>query len=692
MIRKYKFGDPYPTDAIVKEVDLSNEKFPYFIKNMDKEVLELTYKMNKTDVVYGLGENMHGINKRGFHYTSFCTDEPIHAEDKVSLYAAHNFLLIEGEMNFGIFIDCPQKVEYDIGYTSFSILKITVKPVDSYIYIIEETVLNQIVKAFRELIGESYIPPKWAFGFQQSRWGYQNEEDIRTVAKKYRERKLPIDAIYLDIDYMENFKDFTMDKKKFPDFEQLVKDMKKENIRLVPIIDAGVKIEEGYSIYEEGVENKYFCTDINGEPFIGAVWPGRVHFPDFLNSKARKWFGLQYKVLLEKGIEGFWNDMNEPAIFYSEKGIKKAFDIIEKYKGKDLAIYDFFDLKDSILNVSNSIEDYKAIYHNVEGNRISHYLLHNLYGYHMTRGASEAFDILEKEKRILLFSRASSIGMHRYGGIWTGDNSSWWQHLLLNIKMMPSLNMCGFLYTGADTGGFGGHVTYDLMVRWIQFSIFTPLFRNHAALGTRDQELYQFEETNVFKQLLDFRYRFIPFLYSSFIFASKKADMLFKPLHFIYDADERSKTVEDQLILADTVMIAPIYEQNAMGRYIYLPEEMLCVRINKEGNWEYVVVDKGHTYMHLELEEFVFFIRKNQFVYFVNPAESVDDLNEDILTIIGYAKDVEEMECKVYKDDGYTKAINIENAYTISVKKRRKEWFAESTNKNISFEGVHIFS
>jgi alpha-glucosidase len=691
MVKKYSIGKPFPTEAVVKKVDNAEERLPYFVKTKDGEKLKLTYVMEHETIVYGLGENTHGINKRGFHYESFCADDPSHTEDKKSLYAAHNFLVVDDSNKFGIFVDCPQKVYFDVGYTDHSVLEIVLEKEDSEIYIIEEETLDCIVSIFRDLIGQSYIPPKWAFGYQQSRWGYNNEEDIRKVAKKYREKNLPIDAIYLDIDYMERFKDFTVDKEAFPDLEQLAKDMKEENIHLVPIIDAGVKIEEGYETYEEGIENNYFVTDKDGNPFVAAVWPGAVHFPDFFNPEARAWFGEKYKFLLDQGIEGFWNDMNEPAIFYSKDGIEKAFDKIEEYKGKDLGIYEFFGLKDAVLNISNSEEDYKAMYHNIDGEQVCHYGLHNIYGYNMTRGAAEAFDKLE-DKRILLFSRASSIGMHRYGGIWTGDNASWWSHLLLNIKMMPSLNMCGFLYTGADTGGFGAHTTYDLLVRWMQFSIFTPLLRNHAALGTREQELYQFEDTKAFKNTLEFRYSFIPYLYSAYIHAAKESNMMFKPLSFVYENDDRAKTVEDQLIFSDAMMITPVHEQNAKGRYIYLPEEMLCVRINKEGIKQYAVIEKGHTYIQLDLEEFAFFIRKNHFIYLAKPANSVEEIDETVFDLIGYAGDEKEMACQVYADDGYKKDISIEESYTINLEKKRKDWKATCSNSEIKFDNIHIYS
>ena len=322
-----------------------------------------------------------------------------------------------------------------------------------YLYILEGDSLRQMVREFRQIIGRSYIPPKWGFGYGQSRWGYENEDDIRQVVKRHRDNGVPLDSVYMDIDYMERFKDFTVDEEKFPKFPRFVEEMRAQNIHLVPIIDAGVKIEKGYSVYEEGVENGYFCKKEDGSEFVGGVWPGRCHFPDMLNDDARKWFGRKYKLLLDQGIDGFWNDMNEPALFYGEDYVTKAFEKLDEYRKQELNLHTFFGMKNLVLGLSNRKEDYESFYHEYKGERIRHDKVHNLYGYYMTRSAGEAFDELEPDKRILMFSRASYVGMHRYGGVWTGDNSSWWSHILMNLQMLPGLNMCGFLYTGADLGG-----------------------------------------------------------------------------------------------------------------------------------------------------------------------------------------------------------------------------------------------
>lgn len=314
MIKKYVYGNPFFTDAVVKDIEKSEDKLPYF----DVKDGVFTYALSEDDIVYGLGEQIRGINKRGWQYVSWNYDNPNHHEDTRSLYGSHNFIIICGKQTFGAFFDYAGRMEFDIGYTKRSLMQIKPEKNDIAVYIITGENEKDIVKQFRQLIGRSYIPPFWAFGYGQSRWGYRNEQDIRTVAEKYKEAGVPLDSIYLDIDYMERYKDFTVDKERFTDLKKLSDDMKLQGIHLVPIIDAGVKIEDGYDVYEEGVKNNYFCKNAEGKDFVGAVWPGRVHFPDFLQPEARDWFGRKYAALTDLGIEGFWNDMNEPAIFYTE--------------------------------------------------------------------------------------------------------------------------------------------------------------------------------------------------------------------------------------------------------------------------------------------------------------------------------------------------------------------------------------
>lgn len=661
MITLHRFGNPFQTDSVVEKLTPVEADFSIGQLQVSPDSISFTYTMNDTDVIYGLGEANRGINKRGYIYVSNATDDPNHTEEKVSLYGAHNFIIIDGAKKVGLFFDYPGTITYDIGYTTSNLLSISCGDANLDIYEITGETAYDIVKEFRSIIGQSYIPPKFAFGYGQSRWGYKCQADIEKVVDGYQKLGIPLDMVYMDIDYMQDYKDFTVNPQRFPDFADFVKRMQEKHIHLVPIIDAGVKVEPGYDVYEEGVANNYFCKMEDGSDFLAAVWPGWTHFPDVLNPKARAWFGEKYKVFTDLGIDGFWNDMCEPAIFYSKAGVDGVKKAIDDYVSKsnqnsesgslsfakregEISESDILntaqeipgEVREKLGRLQNAPTDYQSFYHNVDGQMIRHDKVHNLYGYNMTRAASEAFEKIAPGKEFLMFSRSSFIGAHRYGGIWMGDNQSWWSHLLLNIKMLPSLNMCGFLYVGADLGGFGSHTTRDLLLRWLALGVFTPLMRNHSALGTREQECYQFENPEDFKAVISVRYRLIPYLYDTFVRSAKENDMMFKPMAFVYPEDSFCRSIEDQLMLGDELMIAPVYTQNAIGRYVYLPEEMMFVKFLPDGSYTRQILDPGHHFIEVALNEVPLFIRKGKNIPLAKPACSVAELDEQDLEHVGY--------------------------------------------------------
>lgn len=674
LINKYIFGNPLDTGAVVGKAKTGSSLKYFQVLQQNGEIV-LNADLCQNDIVYGLGENVRGINKRGWKYVSFCADDPNHVENKESLYGAHNFIIVSNnKRKYGVFVDCPSKITFDIGYTHLDKLSIAIHSEDAALYIIEADTEVEIVKEMRKLTGKSYIAPFWAFGYQQSRWSYMNEDEVRSVVDGYRSNGMPIDAVYLDIDYMDNYKDFTVSEEKFPQFKSFADEMKARDIHLVPIIDAGVKIEKGYDIYEEGVKNNYFCKNAEGEDYVSAVWPGLTHFPDFFNADASKWFGSKYKVLTDMGIEGFWNDMNEPAIFYSKKKLEEAWAKIFEYKDKNLDINSFFEFRDLFSN----LVDYSEFYHNINGKQVCHEKVHNLYGFYMTRSASQAFDEIRPNKRTLMYSRSSYIGMHRYGGIWTGDNQSWWSHLLLSIKQMPSLNMCGFMYIGSDIGGFGANATEDLVLRWTAFGVFTPLMRNHAALGTRLQECYRFDNKDMFRNVLQVRYRLVPYLYSEYMKACLEDGMMFRPVAFDYNDDEFASQAEDQLMVGDSIMIAPVYQQNAKGRYVYLPEDMLFVKLSGENVIVKEEMKKGHHYIEVAMDEVPLFIKKGAVLPLCKPALSTEKLDLNSLQLIAYGDNAK---FNLYTDDGISKSYS--KALTeITVEKGT----ANSENKQLSLE------
>ena len=648
-------GDPYPTGALVYDRDSSEDLDPGEPLPMKVEIsnqrVTITKQLDKDDRVWGLGQNTGGLDKRGGVYRSFCTDVPHHLPRAKSLYGAHNFLLIGTREPVGLFVDVAAPVRFDVGHTDHGMLEVTVESSDADMYFFHEGTVRELALVFRSLMGSGYVPPLWAFGYHQSRWGYQTRNEVEKIASVFKEKEIPCDAIYLDIDYMDGYKVFTVNEEAFPGFAALVQKLAEEGIQLVPIVDAGVKIEPGYALYDEGLAQNHFCTDESGEPFVAAVWPGKVHFPDFMNPETRDWFGGWYQHLLDMGIEGFWNDMNEPAVFYTPHRLKAMVQLAEESQGKNMGITEFFHLMDTVKSLSNHPDDFKLFFHRSDHGRINHHQVHNLYGHLMTKAASESIDRIMCGKRTLLLTRASTVGTGRYAGIWTGDNHSWWEHILLNLQMLPAVNQCGILFVGADTGGFSGDATGQLLIRWSQLSLFTPLFRNHSALGTRPQEPFAFEEstTHTMRNLIQLRYSLIPYLYGEYIKATQRKGLVFQPLFFEY-ADEAAEQVEDQLLVGESLMISPVYRENARSRTVYVPETMLLWRAFDSVIRRLSVWQPGIHSVTVQLEEALIWIRKDRLLVLTEPAINTARMRFNHLRVLGFVD--QEAVYEYYEDDG----------------------------------------
>ena len=654
MIQRFSFGHPFPTQSVVLSLPAESGPVPFLTP--DDSGWQLT--LSEQAAVYGLGEMPRGINKRGWHYITNNTDESRHSEDKLSFYGAHNFLLVrDGSTCFGLFVDFPGKVYYDIGYTRHDLFSFHTETPDYDLYLLSGGNENAICKEFRTLIGRSYIPPKWAFGLAQSRWGYKTEEDVREVARQYKEHDLPLDMICMDIEYMQDYADFTVNKERFPDLTKLSADLKAQGIRLVPIIDAGVRVDPNDSTCTEGLEKGYFCKKADGTPFVAAVWPGKAYFADFLRPEVREWFGHKYKALTDCGIEGFWNDMNEPSLFYSPERLRAFLNDMAALREKDnIEQEEFFPrVVGGAMGLMNSPADYASFYHEVDGQKVRHDQVHNLYGGSMTRAAGEAFADLRPGQRTLLYSRSSFIGSHRYSGIWLGDNNSSWAQLLANIQMMPSVQMCGFLYSGADLCGFSSDTTPDLALRWLEFGLLTPLMRNHSAVGTRMQEYYRFPEVlPAVRNMIRLRYALLPYLYSEFMKAALENTSYFRPLAFDYPDDPDAREVEDQLLLGEGLMAAPVYVQNAHGRHVYLPEPMKLLRLRAVDDYDEEILPAGHHYIRCALDEVLLFLRPGHIVPVAQPANNTSELDDASLTLWSFLPDGESAEYRMYRDDGVT--------------------------------------
>lgn len=654
MIQRFSFGHPFPTQSVVLSLPAESGPVPF----LTPDDSGWRFTLSEQAAVYGLGEMPRGINKRGWHYITNNTDESRHSEDKLSFYGAHNFLLVrDGSTCFGLFVDFPGKVYYDIGYSRHGLLSFHTETPDYDLYLLSGGNENAICREFRTLIGRSYIPPRWAFGLAQSRWGYKTEEDVREVARQYKEHDLPLDMICMDIEYMQDYADFTVNKERFPDLAKLSADLKAQGIRLVPIIDAGVRIDPNDPTCTEGVEKGYFCKKADGTPFVAAVWPGKAYFADFLRPEVREWFGHKYKALTDCGIEGFWNDMNEPSLFYSPERLRAFLDDMAALREKDnIEQEEFFPrVVGGAMGLMNSPADYASFYHEADGRKVRHDQVHNLYGGSMTRAAGEAFADLRPGQRTLLYSRSSFIGSHRYGGIWLGDNNSSWAQLLANIQMMPSVQMCGFLYSGADLCGFSCDTTPDLALRWLEFGLLTPLMRNHSAVGTRMQEYYRFPEVlPAVRNMIRLRYALLPYLYSEFMKAALENTSYFRPLAFDYPDDPDAREVEDQLLLGEGLMAAPVYVQNAHGRHVYLPEPMKLLRLRAVDDYDEEILPAGHHYIRCALDEMLLFIRPGHIIPVAQPANNTAELDDASLTLWSFLPNGESAEYRMYRDDGVT--------------------------------------
>ncbi|MBP5707094.1 MAG: DUF5110 domain-containing protein, partial [Spirochaetales bacterium] len=527
-------------------------------------------------------------------------------------------------------------------------------------YIMEGKNKNEIIHNFLTLVGAPFMPPKWAFGYQQSRWSYPDTDAVREICRQFRERDIPCDAIYLDLDYMDDYKVFTTSQERFGNFAAFAKELRNNGFRLVPIIDPGVKVEDGYEVYEDAHKNGYFCKDYDYEnkkssadDFVAAVWPGRTAMPDFLNPTVRQWWGDLYKSFCEMGVNSFWNDMNEPALFFTKRGLEDLYQTYDEVRSRANPGLDFFDLKDKATGLSNNREDYKRFCHNCDGQTFCHDDVHNLYGFNMVRASSEGLKKHSKGQRYFLLSRSSYIGQHRYGAVWMGDNQSWWEHIIVHIRMMQSMNMCGFFFVGPDIPGFGCDADAELLIRWLQVGIFTPFLRNHAALFTRNQEPWAFDDriAEIARNVIRFRYALLPYLYSEYHNCLRELSPLITPLSFMF-ADQRCESIEDQFMFGHSVMAAPIHSQNARGRAVTLPDcKWLAWRASEYTDRNMKVFEPGTYFFDCQLDQFLLFIKENSLFVIATPGKNAENAVTE-LTVIGLV--TTSATYHYYDDDGTT--------------------------------------
>jgi len=400
--------------------------------------------------------------------------------------------------------------------------------------------LNHILDRYTELTGRPTLPPRWALGFHQSRWGYKSQKDVRQVVKGFDQHKLPLSAIHLDIDHMRGYRVFTVDKRRFPSLKKLTSELKDKGISLVSIIDPGVKKDNDYRLYQEGKTKGLFCTRPNGQPVQARVWPGFCVFPDFISKKTRNWWAKQYEYLIKKGISGFWHDMNEPAAF-------------ENQYNKTLPL-------DSC--------------HDLAGEKKDHEQVHNLYGLFMAKSGFGGLLRHLPNHRPWILSRSGWAGIQSYAWNWTGDIESSWAALRQTIPSVINLGLSGVPFTGPDIGGFSGSPSKELFIRWFQLATFLPFFRVHCAWDTESREPWVFgqEATDIIRTFLKLRFQLIPYLYTLAWQASKKGSPLVRPLFWDFPEDNKTRDLQDEFLLGDSLLIAPALYPGMRSRRVYLPE------------------------------------------------------------------------------------------------------------------------
>ena len=491
-------------------------------------------KLGKEDAVYGLGDKPGCLNRRGYVYVNWNTDNPApHVDSFKSLYKSIPFFMVLGENYcYGIFADNTYKTTFDFGFESSEYYVVSHEKgfLDYYFFPGEKP--SDVVKKYTGLTGTTPLFQRWIYGSHQSRWGYCSQDEILGIAEAFEKNEIPCDVIHMDIDYMDGYRVFTFDKERFPDTKALSETLADKGIKLISIIDPGVKKDEAYFMYREGMEMDAFAHDAQGAVYENAVWPGTSVFPDFSREDVRKWRGEKTKILLDHGIRGIWNDMNEPASFRGP-------------------------LPDDVKFAAGAHDE-----------------IHNIHGHLMAKATYEGLLEHDNGRRPFVLTRAAYAGSQKYCGGWTGDNHSIWSHLTLSLEQICNLSLCGMAMCGSDIGGFGSDVTPELLVRFYQAAVFAPFFRNHSAVGTRRQEPWLFDEKtrDAVRKTVRLRYRFIPYIYDLARECERTGEPIVRPLVYEYPHDKMVRNICDEYLLGKFALVAPVTVPGKFAREVYLPE------------------------------------------------------------------------------------------------------------------------
>lgn len=499
-------------------------------------------KMHADEKYIGLGEKTGGLNKRGSSFTNWNTDDFGYEKDADPLYKSIPFYIgIHDKLCYGVFLDNSFKTHFNFGAsTDEQFMSFTTSSGEMNYYFFGASSVARIIEDYTWLTGRMTMPPMWSLGFQQSRWSYMNEQDVMNVANTFRSKKIPCDVIYNDIDYMDRYRVFTWNKETFSNPTNYISNLNKLGFHPVVIIDPGIAVADDYDACKRGIAQDCFAKYPDGKLYVGSVWPGRCYFPDFTKPSARKWWGDELATLSKQGLEGFWNDMNEPAAWGQSI--------------PDLVQFDF------------------------EGKKSSMKQVHNIYGMQMTRATYDGARKSLNGKRPFVLTRATFSGGQRYSAVWTGDIDATEDHMLLGVRLVNSLGLCGFSFAGTDIGGFTEDPSKELFLRWLNVGVYTPFMRSHSAKGTRSREPWAMGE-NVeedARKMIETRYQLLPYMYSMF----RKSQLNGLPVQrsmaidFTYDENIYLQDFENQFLFGDHMLVAPSISSKEVTK-VYLPA----------GNW-----------------------------------------------------------------------------------------------------------
>jgi alpha-glucosidase len=597
-------------------------------------------KLGFDEHFYGLGEKASRLDKRRSSFVNWNSDTPGYNEGKDPIYQTIPFYIgLQRGIAYGIFFDNSYRSYFDFGKSSQQRAWFGAEGGEMNYYFFHGPSIKKILSRYADLTGHMPLPPLWALGNQQSRWSYYPETMVEEVVNEYRRRDLPLDVVHLDIDYMHGYRVFTFDKERFPDPKGLSDKLGRRGVKLVTIVDPGVKQpqdkNERYHAYDQGVEKNFFQHRRNGDLFVPRVWPGESVFVDYTMPEARRWWGDLHRAYTDNGIAGIWNDMNEPSDFVDQTG-KNQLDVVS---------YD-------------------------EGERTTHAKNRNTFALLMARATYEGLERLRPDRRPYVITRAAYAGIQRYSTMWTGDTNSTWEALALNIPMFTSLGLSGEPFVGSDVGGFIGRGNGELLVRSYQVSFLAPFCRNHKVIDGYDQEPWRFGKyyEDIIRKYLKLRYTLLPFLYTTLEEAHRTGVPLFRPLMLNYQDDESTYNLDDQFMIGDDLLVAPILKPDVTRRLVYLPA----------GSWYDYWTNKkyaGGTMISVEapLDTVPMFVRAGAIIPTGPPLNYVGEKPVDPITFNIYPDDAGEASTTLYEDDGLSPAYKNGNFRRTTINFRRGE-------------------